>query len=247
MPAPRLPSALVAARFHLASSSSFASSSGIAHRAFASASTACSHVGSAPVLLPAAVTFTPPPPASPSHALVSGPKGQLAVPIPAFVRLAVQPSTSSAESPSASSAVTVEIQDASLKHQRAGWGLTRSLLANAVVGVSEGYTLPLRLVGVGYRAAVEAAPASPSSPSSTSPPQRLNLKLGFAHPVYVDLPADVQATTPTPTSILLHGIDKQRLGEVAAHIRRWRVPEPYNGKGIFVGDEQVRRKEVKKK
>ncbi|BGP19927.1 hypothetical protein JCM10213_002285 [Rhodosporidiobolus nylandii] len=252
MPTPRLTAPLLA----LVASSSRSARPHIpqgAARALSSTAPSHSHVGTAPIPLPSAVTFVPPPsssPAAPSRALVKGPKGELQVDIAPFVRLAVatSPATLAAGGASEppSSHLTVAVADSSLKHQRAVWGLTRSLLANAVVGVSEGYSLPLRLVGVGYRAAVEDGPAA-SSPGASSSPQRLNLKLGFAHPVYVDLPADVKATTPTPTSIVLHGIDKQRLGEVAARIRSWRIPEPYNGKGIFVGDEQVRRKEVKKK
>ncbi|BGP43297.1 54S ribosomal protein L6 mitochondrial [Rhodotorula kratochvilovae] len=212
-------------------------------RTFAVVAPACSHVGSAPIPLPASVSFVPPPPApsssaKPAPARVRGPKGELVIDIAPFVRLEHAP----AVAPSAHPHLSVSVEDAAVKHQRAVWGLTRSLLANAVVGVSEGYTLPLRLVGVGYRAAVEDLPAPPAGPA-----QRLNLKLGFAHPVLIDLPVDVRATTPSPNSIVLAGIDKQRLGQVAARIRNWRIPEPYNGKGIFVGDEQVRRKEVKKK
>ncbi|GAA5856170.1 hypothetical protein JCM9279_000924 [Rhodotorula babjevae] len=213
------------------------------------AAPALSHVGSAPISLPSTVDFiapprpsaaTPPGSSAPAPARLRGPKGELAVDIAPFIRLDLVDHPASSSS-SSSRLVRVAVDDAALKHQRAVWGLTRSLLANAVVGVSEGYTLPLRLVGVGYRATVEPAPhLGPAR-------HRLNLKLGFAHPVLVDLPPDVAASTPSPTSILLAGIDKQRLGQVAARIRSWRVPEPYNGKGIFVGDEQVRRKEVKKK
>lgn len=250
------------------------------HRRLLSAtSPALSHVGSAPIELPSSVHLVAPPrasttaasaPSTPASARVRGPKGELAVDLAPFVRLdLVDPPADHGPS---SRLVRVAVDDAAVKHQRAVWGLTRALLANAVVGVSEGYTLPLRLVGVGYRAAVEPAPhLGPAR-------YRLNLKLGFAHPVLVDLPPDVAASTPSPTSILLAGIDKQRLGQVAARIRSWRIPEPYNvspsrprplaralalarsrsladslsrrrsqGKGIFVGDEQVRRKEVKKK
>nr|CRX79174.1 hypothetical protein ls5931a1_00001 [Leucosporidium scottii] len=127
---------------------------------------------------------------------------------------------------------SVRVDDPTVKHQRAVWGLTRSLLANAIVGVSAGYSLSLRLVGVGYRAAVEPIPSSPStsapSTSTSISTHRLNLKLGYAHPVLINLPADVTAATPSTTTITLTGIDKQRLGEVAARIRSWRVPEPYN-------------------
>ncbi|GAA5918904.1 hypothetical protein JCM6882_003371 [Rhodosporidiobolus microsporus] len=223
-------------------------------RSFASCPALASHVGSAPIPLPAAVTFVPPSAASspPSaRAVVRGPKGELVVDVAPFVRFAVEgPSTAAGQAPSTGGMqLSVAVDDATVKHQRAVWGLTRSLLANAVTGVSEGYTLPLRLVGVGYRAAVEPVKPSAAQLDSALPPsvQRLNLKLGFAHPVLIDLPTDVKASTPSPTSIVLEGIDKQRLGQVAARIRSWRIPEPYNGKGIFVGDEQVRRKEVKKK
>ncbi|GAA5885179.1 hypothetical protein JCM1840_002059, partial [Sporobolomyces johnsonii] len=217
-------------------------------RSFASSTPTASHVGAAPIPYPPSVTFVPDSPtassstSAPRHLVVQGPKGRLAVPVPSCVRIAHSPSpSSSSSSPAASSLLSLSVDDPSVKQQRAMWGLTRSLLANAVHGVSTGYSLSLRLVGVGYRAAVEDLPPSSSVDASK---QRLNLKLGFAHPVLIDLPSDVLAATPSSTTIVLTGIDKQRLGEVAARIRSWRVPEPYNGKGIFVGDEQVKRKEV---
>lgn len=140
--------------------------------------------------------------------------------------------------------LTLSVQDPSTKHQKAVWGLTRALLQNAVHGVSEGYRVALRLVGVGYRAGVEEIPQSlldiasriPKSSSSTTttpavrPTHRLNLKLGYAHPIYVDIPSSITVTTPQPTRIVLAGTDKQALGLFAAKIRRWRKPEPYRGK-----------------
>ncbi|GAA6005305.1 mitochondrial 54S ribosomal protein uL6m MRPL6 [Rhodotorula paludigena] len=241
---PRLPAPLAAAAAHWPRP---------AARAFSSAPPTRSHVGAAPIPLPPSVSFIRPSPPSaagpgaPAQALVRGPKGELAVDIAPFVRLDLVPSSppsppASTASPALPATLSVSVDNPAVKSQRAVWGLTRALLANAVVGVADGYTLPLRLVGVGYRAAVESLP-----PAATPATQRLNLKLGFAHPVLVDLPADVRADVPSPNSIVLSGVDKQRLGQVAARIRSWRVPEPYNGKGIFVGDEQVRRKEVKKK
>ncbi|GAA5889394.1 hypothetical protein JCM16303_005373 [Sporobolomyces ruberrimus] len=215
-------------------------------RTFASTSRIRSHVGSSPIPYPASVTFEQQAIAStestpPSRLFVKGPKGRLAINVPPFVRLSFSPPSSTSSPSTPLAALSLNVQDAAIKQQRAAWGLTRSLVANAVQGVSDGYDLSLRLVGVGYRAAVEDVTHAGGKA------QRLNLKLGFAHPVLIDLPTDVQASTPSSTSIVLSGIDKQRLGEVAARIRRWRVPEPYNGKGIFVGDEQVKRKEVKKK
>ncbi|GAA6025020.1 hypothetical protein JCM11491_005161 [Sporobolomyces phaffii] len=224
--------------------SAHSTSSRVRIRSLATTASARSHVGSAPIPYPSSVTFetvTPGQASTSSRLAVQGPKGRLSIEVPPFVRLSF--SAPSAASPQATPpTLSLAVDDASIKQQRAAWGLTRSLLANAVRGVSDGYDLSLRLVGVGYRAAVEDVASSDGGKT-----QRLNLKLGFAHPVLIELPQDVRAATPSSTTITLSGIDKQRLGEVAARIRRWRVPEPYNGKGIFVGDEQVRRKEVKKK
>ncbi|KAM0747793.1 ribosomal protein L6 [Meredithblackwellia eburnea MCA 4105] len=231
-----------------------------------SCSPAQSHIGSLPIPYPPSVsisiipsTQSISPPSSSSEIQVVGPKGSLTVPLMPFVTVldSVTQFPSSAESNSISpSTLQVLVADSAVKHQRAVWGLTRSLIANAVQGVASGFTLELRLVGVGYRVTLETIPGTSHSPNkltssnkSDSAPssQRLNFKLGYAHPVFVDLPPDVTATTPSTTTIILSGIDKQRLGEVAARIRRWRQPEPYNGKGIFVGEEEVRRKERKKR
>jgi large subunit ribosomal protein L6 len=205
--------------------------------AFHSSANAPSHVGSAAIPVPSTVTIQLPslaavaPGATPAQAIVKGPKGQLAVELASFVRLTQQQQQQQGTEGQAPilDHFVVDIENPAVKHQRAVWGLTRALLANAVVGVSEGYTLPIRLVGVGYRATVEdIPPSSRTNHSGPQPTQRLNLKLGFAHPVLIDLPPDVTATTPAPNAIALSGIDKQRLGQVAAQIRAWRVPEPYN-------------------
>ncbi|MCM2132157.1 50S ribosomal protein L6 [Larsenimonas rhizosphaerae] len=112
-------------------------------------------------------------------------------------------------------------------------GTTRALVNNMVVGVTTGFTRTLEINGVGYRAQVSG--------------DTLNLTLGFSHPVEYKLPEGVTAETPKNTVIVLKSADKQRLGQVAAEIRAFRPPEPYKGKGIRYGDEQVRRKEAKKK
>jgi large subunit ribosomal protein L6 len=112
-------------------------------------------------------------------------------------------------------------------------GTTRALANNMVVGVSTGFQRRLTLVGVGYRAAVQG--------------NKLNLTLGFSHPVVYELPDGVTAEVPSQTEILLKAADKQLLGQVAAEIRAFRPPEPYKGKGVRYADEQVRRKEAKKK
>lgn len=112
-------------------------------------------------------------------------------------------------------------------------GTTRALANNMVVGVSQGFQRRLNLVGVGYRATLQGA--------------KLNLTLGFSHPVEYVLPEGITAEVPSQTEIVLKSANKQRLGQVAAEIRAFRPPEPYKGKGVRYADEQVHRKEAKKK
>ncbi|MEM8547477.1 MAG: 50S ribosomal protein L6, partial [Pseudomonadota bacterium] len=116
---------------------------------------------------------------------------------------------------------------------RAMSGTTRALLANMTKGVSEGWQKKLELVGVGYRAQAQG--------------QSLNLTLGFSHPVVHAMPEGVTVETPSQTEIVLSGADKQIVGQVAAEIRAYRPPEPYKGKGVRYSDENVVRKEAKKK
>lgn len=112
-------------------------------------------------------------------------------------------------------------------------GTTRSLVNNMVVGVSEGFEKRLQLVGVGYRAQAQG--------------KKVNLTLGFSHPLEYILPEGVSAETPSQTEVVLRAADKQLLGQVAAEIRGFRPPEPYKGKGVRYANEQVHRKEAKKK
>ena len=112
-------------------------------------------------------------------------------------------------------------------------GTTRSLLANMVQGVTEGFERKLELVGVGYRAQVQGS--------------KLNLTLGFSHPVVYEVPEGVSVETPSQTEIVIKGSDKQKVGQAAAEIRRFRPPEPYKGNGVRYSDERVRLKEAKKK
>jgi large subunit ribosomal protein L6 len=116
---------------------------------------------------------------------------------------------------------------------RAMSGTTRSLVNNMVTGVTQGFEKKLDLVGVGYRAQVQGS--------------KINLTLGFSHPVVYELPDGVTAETPSQTEVLLKSSDKQKLGQVAAEIRAFRPPEPYKGKGVRISGEYVRRKESKKK
>lgn len=120
----------------------------------------------------------------------------------------------------------------SAKQSRALAGTTRALVHNMVTGVSAGFERKLELVGVGYRAQAQG--------------KKLNLTLGFSHPVEHELPEGITAETPSQTEVIIRGIDKQQVGQVAADIRAYRPPEPYKGKGVRYADEQVRRKEAKK-
>lgn len=128
--------------------------------------------------------------------------------------------------------LTFEARDGS-KQSRAMSGTTRALISNMVTGVHAGFEKKLQLVGVGYRV--------------QSKGKTLNLSLGFSHPVEYALPEGVTAETPSQTEVVIKGIDKQLVGQVAAEIRDFRRPEPYKGKGVRYADEVVRRKEAKKK
>ncbi|MFT4938519.1 MAG: large subunit ribosomal protein L6 [Paraglaciecola sp.] len=117
-----------------------------------------------------------------------------------------------------------------------GWaqaGTARSLLNNMILGVTQGFEKKLQLNGVGYRAQAQGS--------------KLNLTLGFSHPVAYEMPAGISVETPSQTEVIVKGVDKQLVGQVAANIRGYRPPEPYKGKGVRYADEVVRRKEAKKK
>jgi large subunit ribosomal protein L6 len=112
-------------------------------------------------------------------------------------------------------------------------GTTRALINNMVTGVSQGFERKLQLVGVGYRAQAQG--------------QKLNLTLGFSHPVDYAVPEGISVETPSQTEVVVKGVDKQKVGQVAAEIRAHRPPEPYKGKGVKYADEVIQRKEAKKK
>ena len=119
------------------------------------------------------------------------------------------------------------------RHANAMSGTLRALVANMVTGVSKGFEKRLALVGVGYRAQAQG--------------DKLNLSLGFSHPIVHQMPAGVKAETPTQTEIVIKGADKQKVGQVAAEVRGYKPPEPYKGKGVRYADEVVVLKETKKK
>ena len=118
------------------------------------------------------------------------------------------------------------------KFSKAAAGTFRSLINNMIIGVSEGYEKQLELVGVGYRASTQG--------------KNINLTLGFSHPVVYKVPDEIEIQTPSQTEIIIRGIDKQKVGQVAAEIRSIRPPEPYKGKGVRYQGEQISLKETKK-
>ncbi|MDR0234508.1 MAG: 50S ribosomal protein L6 [Zoogloeaceae bacterium] len=176
-----------------------------------------SRVGKNPIPLPAGVEVR----ADAREINVKGPLGSL--------KMAANP------------AVSVVLEGQSVRCERvegvenssALWGTVRANLNNMVVGVTKGFEKKLTLVGVGYRAQAQG--------------DSLNLTLGFSHPVVHKMPAGVKVETPSQTEILIKGVDKQRVGQVAAEIRAYRSPEPYKGKGVRYADEVVVLKETKKK
>jgi large subunit ribosomal protein L6 len=152
---------------------------------------------------------------------VKGPKGLLELVLPDDVDVAME-----------SGALTVKPRNET-KRARAMWGLSRSLVANLVAGVTTGFEKRLEITGVGYRASLQG--------------KNLQLALGYSHDVQFPIPEGIAITTPKPTEIVITGIDKQKVGQVAAEIRGFRPPEPYKGKGVKYAGEYIFRKEGKKK
>lgn len=172
-----------------------------------------SNVGKRPITIPPNVELS----LTKNHVIVKGPLGKTAVWHPPYMVLKFSdPQT-----------FTVAIEDVTNKKQRSWWGTYRSYVNNAIIGMSEGYSTPVYLVGVGYRAAMEDDPLG-KRPGWTG--QRLNMKLGFSHPVYQPIPDYAKVEVVSPTKIMVSCTDKQKLGLVAAAIRKWRKPEPYKGK-----------------
>ena len=172
-----------------------------------------SRVGKKPIPVPDGVEVR----VAGTHITVKGPKGELERDLPPEITVAEEDGQ------------LVVTRPNDERRNRAFHGLVRALVNNMVVGVSEGYTKRLEIVGVGYRA------ASPA-------PNRLELALGYSHPVHVDAPEGVTFEVPVPTQIAVSGIDKQLVGQVAADIRKLRKPEPYKGKGVRYADERIVRK-----
>ena len=176
-----------------------------------------SRIGKLPVAIPGGVTAT----LSETSLTVKGPKGELSM---AFV--------DDVTVTQGEDGITIKPVDES-KKARAMWGMQRALVANLVQGVSAGFEKDLELVGVGYRAQMQGS--------------SLKLSLGLSHDVIYDAPDGITISCGKPTEVKIVGADKQKVGQVAAEIRRFRPPEPYKGKGIKYAGEYIRRKEGKKK
>ena len=176
-----------------------------------------SRIAKYPVVLPSGVQAL----LSPETITVKGPLGELSQALNHNVSIANE-----------SGRLVFKVANES-REAKAMSGTMRALVANMVQGVSKGFEKKLSLIGVGYKAAAQGT--------------SLNLAFGFSHPVDYALPAGVKAETPTPTEIVISGIDKQRVGQVAAEVRAFRPPEPYKGKGVRYVDEVVQIKETKKK
>ena len=176
-----------------------------------------SRIGKKPVVVPGGVTAA----VADGTLTVKGPKGTLTLTLADLVTYEVGEDS-------------ISVQPANdSKQARAFWGMQRTLVQNLVTGVTEGYTKVLEINGVGYRATAQG--------------KKLKLQLGYSHDVDFAVPEGIEIKTPDNTTIEISGIDKQKVGQVAAEIRRWRKPEPYKGKGIKYRGEYIFRKEGKKK
>ncbi|NHA15214.1 50S ribosomal protein L6 [Thioalkalivibrio sp. XN279] len=176
-----------------------------------------SRVAKMPVQLPKGVEFK----LDGRRAVLKGPKGELSLEVDASVEVVQEGAELHVRTPGTE------------KPKGAMAGTVRALLANMAKGVSEGFQKKLELVGVGYRAQAQG--------------KVLNLTLGFSHPVAYQVPEGITIETPSQTEVLVTGIDRQKVGQVAADIRGYRPPEPYKGKGVRYSDERVVLKEAKKK
>jgi large subunit ribosomal protein L6 len=176
-----------------------------------------SRIGKRPVAMPSGVTAE----IQDGTLTVKGPKGALAMGLADDIKYEI-----------GDGGISVQPANDSQRAQ-SFWGMQRTLVSNLVEGVTQGYTRVLEITGVGYRAQAQG--------------RKLRLQLGFSHDVELEVPEGVDAKTPDQTTIEISGIDKQKVGQFAAEIRRWRKPEPYKGKGIRYRGEYIFRKEGKKK
>lgn len=185
-------------------------------RCFSSTSQLCKNysiIGREPIAFPSSVTITP----SSTAVTIEGPLGKTSVPLQDYMTV----------DSSVPNTLKLTVEAGSQKRQRQMWGTTRTLIANAITGMTEGFSVPLFLVGVSYRAALEDDPRGTTDGGNG---KRLMMRVGHSHPVYVPIPSYIRAEVPSATKIVLFCTDKHLLGLFAAKIRGYRKPEPYKGK-----------------
>ncbi|KAF2130580.1 60S ribosomal protein-like protein L6 [Dothidotthia symphoricarpi CBS 119687] len=212
-------------------------------RTFTTTAPCQSKIGSAPLSVPPGVTFNVLAPSTRgrgsrvqpmSTVQIKGPLGELSMEVPPYLNINQDPTLSGP---------TLTIADSTDAKQKAMWGTMRAYLQNHILGVSEGHSAILRFVGVGFRASVEN---TATTVESEFPGQKfVNLKVGYSHPVELGIPKGVTASTPQPTRLLIEGPEKEVVMQFAANIKKWRKPEPYKGKGIFVNGETIKLKNKK--
>ena len=211
-------------------------------RSFSTTRTALSNIGSAPIIIPKSAKLSlfnhsvdpvsklrmdvdkmrngKPKIYLTKYITVEGPRGKLDVDLADFIKINLE-----------NEKATVSVEEPKRKHQRSMWGTSRSLLANAVTGVTEGHLCIVKLVGTGFRAALDG--------------NKLVLRVGFSIPRILEVPAGFEVKVPVPHRIIIEGADKQQIKLFAARLRAFRKPEPYKGKGIFIDEETIKLKQKK--
>lgn len=216
----------------------------ISRRLFSTTARSLSNVGSAPIILPEGVSISinkkyidpvtklrqkleekrkgKPPVHLTQQVSIKGPKGEVSIDIAKFVKLEEE-----------SNKLKVTVNDKTQKTQKSMWGTTRTLINNSINGVNEGHLAIIKFVGTGYRASIEEGEKGH---------QILNMRVGYCVPQIIKVPRDLKVQVPLPHRIIVEGVDKQKVKQLAATIRKYRPPEPYKGKGIFVDSETIKLK-----
>ncbi|PRT54059.1 54S ribosomal protein L6, mitochondrial [Wickerhamiella sorbophila] len=159
------------------------------------------------------------------QAEITGPKGKVLMDVADFIKVGQD-----------GAKITIEVEEPEKRHQRSMWGTTRTLLSNNIIGVTEGHLCIVKLVGTGFRAQLE---------KTGDGKQQLSLRVGYCDAKQVPVPDDLTVTVPVPHRVVIEGCDKQQVKLLAAEIRKFRKPEPYKGKGIFIDNETIKLKQKK--
>ncbi|KKA29205.1 hypothetical protein TD95_000951 [Thielaviopsis punctulata] len=214
-----------------------------ARAAFSTTSAAASKLGRTPLTIPPGVEISVGEPVAKRDVTsylqqtrrtvsIKGPLGQLEMEIPNFLEI---------EQDAERRQAVVSVRNDKERAQREMWGTTWSYLQRNIMGVSEGHTAVLRLTGIGYRAVIERRPHLEEFPGQNF----LCMKLGYTHPIEMGIPKGVTVSTPSLTRVLIEGIDRELIMSFAGKIRKWRPPEPYKGKGVYINDQTIKLKQKK--